>query len=218
MAKIAIIDDNPEQSGTILINLEIAINEYKSDLIPIVSLPFKDPNEYFNFIDINEVCVLILDEKLNDQSIDENGPVNYKGSQLVTLLRGKLKDFPIYSITAAAVADELKEKESEFEDVIPRGDFIEHTNKYFPRILRAANKYLEENLDELSEFNLLTTEISGGNKDPELIKKLQALQVKLELPFAGFDDRNAWLNEYESQINSLEQLNAIIKSKLDNKQ
>jgi len=217
MATIAIIDDNPEQSGTILINLEIAISEFKSDLFAITSLPFKDPNEYFNFIDINEVCVLILDEKLNDQSIDENGPVNYKGSQLVSFLREKLKDFPIYSITAAAVADELKEKESEFEDVIPRGDFIEHTNKYFPRILRAANKYLEENLDELSEFNFLTTEISGGSKDPKLIQKLQALQVKLDLPNSGFNDRNTWLNEYEEQINSLEKLNEIIKSKLDSK-
>lgn len=215
MATIAIIDDNPDQSGTILNNLEIAIHEFKSDLSVIESLPFKDPNEYFNFIDSKEICVLILDEKLNDQAIDKNGPVEYKGSQLVTFLREKLKDFPIYSVTAAAVTDELKESESEFEEVIPRGDFIEHTNKYFARILRASKNYLKENLDELSGFNFLTTEISGGNKDPELLKKLQALQVKLELPFVGFDDRNSWLNEYEKQINLLEELNTIIKSKLN---
>lgn len=217
MATIAIIDDNPEQSGTIVNNLEIAISEFSSDLVAITSLPFKDPNEYFTYINNNDVCVLILDEKLNDHPIDENGPIDYKGSELVTYLREKLKDFPIYSVTNFVAADELKDKESEFEEVIPRGDFIEHTNKYFSRIQRAAKNYLKENLDELSEFNFLTTEISGGNKDPELIKKLQALQVKLELPFSGFDDRNAWLNEYESQINSLKKLNAIIKSKLDNK-
>lgn len=218
MATIAIIDDNPEQSGTILNNLEIAINEFKSDFKAITSLPFRDPKEYFSFIETNEVCVLILDEKLNDQLIDDGGPIDYKGSQLVTYIRDALKDFPIYSVTNFVEADELKEKEGEFEDVIPRGDFIDHTNKYFPRILRAAQKYLKENLEELGEFNLLTKEISGGNKDPELIKKLQALQIKLELPFSGFDDRNAWLNEYESQISSLEKLNAIIRSKLDNTQ
>lgn len=215
MATIAIIDDNPEQSGTILNNLEIAISEFKSDLKAISSLPFKDPNEYFNFIDKNDICVLILDEKLNDQPIDENGPINYKGSQLVTFLREKLKDFPIYSVTNFVAADELKEKESEFEEVIPRGDFIEHTNKYFSRILRASKNYLNENLDELSEFNDLTIAISGGDKNPELITRLQALQVKLALPFSGFDERNAWLNEYENQIKSLEKLNEIIKSKLD---
>lgn len=218
MATIAIIDDNPEQSGTILTNLEIAINEFKSDFKVIASLPFRDTKEYFSFIENNEVCVLILDEKLNDQIIDDSGPIDYKGSQLVTYIREVLKDFPIYSVTNFVAADELKEKESEFEDVIPRRDFIDHTNKYLPRILRAAQKYLKENLEELSEFNSLTKEISGGNQDPELIKKLQALQIKLELPYSGFDDRNAWLIEYESQINSLEELNAIIKSKLENNQ
>lgn len=215
MATVAIIDDNPEQSETILRNLEIAISEFNSELKAITSLPFKDPNEYFNFIDKYDVCVLILDEKLNDQPIDEYGPIDYKGSQLVTFLREKLKDFPIYSVTNFVAADELKEKESEFEEVIHRGDFIEQTNKYFPRILRASKNYLKENLDELSEFNDLTIAISGGNKNPELIKKLQALQVKLELPFSGFNERNIWLNEYENQINLLEKLNEIIKSKMD---
>lgn len=215
MAHIAIIDDNPDQSGTILNNLEIAIQEFKSDLKVIAVLPFKDPSEYFNFIESNGICVLILDEKLNDQAVDDSGPVEYKGSQLVSFLREQLKDFPIYSVTAAAVTEELKEKESEFEEVIPRKDFIENTNKYFPRILRAAKNFLKENIDELSEFNILTTEISGGNTDPDLIKKLQALQVKLELPFSGFDDRNSWLNEYEKQINQLEEINNMIKAKLN---
>lgn len=217
MATIAIIDDNPDQSETILNNIEIEIQKLNSDLIVIAALPFKDPRDYFNFIYNNDICVLILDEKLNDQAVGNDGPVEYKGSQLVTILREQLKDFPIYSVTAAAVTEELKEKESEFEEVIPRGDFIDNTFKYFPRILRAANNYLNENLNELSEFNILTTEISSGNKDPELIKKLQALQVKLELPFSGFEDRNSWLNEYEKQINSLEELNAIIKTKLNRK-
>lgn len=215
MATIAIIDDNPEQSGTILNNLEIAISEFNSELNAITSLPFKDPNEYFNFIEKNDISVLILDEKLNDQPIDENGPIDYKGSQLVTFLREKLKDFPIYSVTNFVAADELKEKESEFEEVIPRGDFIEHTNKYFSRIQRASKSYLNEKANELSEFNNLTIAISGGDKNPELITRLQALQIKLELPFSGFNERNAWLNEYENQINSLEKLNEIIKSKLE---
>lgn len=217
MATVAIIDDNPEQSGTILNNLEIAISDFNSDLKAMALLPFKDPNDYFNFIENHNVCALILDEKLNDQSIDENGPIAYIGSQLVTFLREKLKDFPIYSVTNFVAADELKEKESEFEEVIPRRDFIENTNKYFSRILRASKSYLNVNVGELSEFNNLTIAISGGDKNPDLIKRLQAIQVKLELPFSGFNERNAWLKEYENQINSLEKLNELIKSKLDKK-
>lgn len=214
MATIAIIDDNPAQSSTILNNIEIAIDEFKSDLNVITALPFKDPKDYFTFIDKNQICVLILDEKLNDQPVDKDGPINYKGSDLVSYLRKALKEFPIFSITNFDSIDDLKEKYSEFEEIIKRSDFIENTNKYFPKIWRAAKNYLKENVDEFSEFNELTQAISGGNKDPELIKKLQALQVKLELPYSGFEDRNTWLNEYEKQIASLEELNNIIKSKL----
>ncbi len=217
MATIAIIDDNKDQSGTVRTNIEIALSELKSDLKVLASVPFTDPNDYFDFIEQNEICVLILDEMLNDQANDGNAPVDYKGSDLVTAIRTKLPDFPIFALTVIPTDGDLKEKYSQYEDIISRKEFYDDSNKYVPKFWRAAKNYLKENIDELSDFNVLTMEISGGNKDPELIKKLQALQVKLELPFSGFDDRNAWLNEYESQINSLEKLNKIIKSKLEKK-
>jgi hypothetical protein len=215
MPTIAIIDDNPEQSGTILTNIEIAIEELKSELNVITSLPFKNPEDYFKFIADKEVCVLILDEKLNDQEIDADGPINYIGSQLVKFLRSNLKDFPIYSVTNFVEADELKENESEFEEVIKRSDFIENTNKYLQRIIRASQNYLREHIDELSKFSELTVKISSGDNDPELIKELLALQVKLDLPISGFQDRNIWLNKYEEEIKALQSLSDEIKSSLN---
>jgi len=215
MEKIAIVDDNTEQSQTVQINIEISLGEIGSDLKVITTVPFQDPNDYFEFIEKNNICVLILDEKLNDQSIGENGPVNYKGSDLVSALRSRLPDFPIFALTVIPTDADLKEKYSLYEEIISRTEFYNNSNMYVPKFWRAAKNYLKENIDELSEFNYLTVEISGGNKDPELIKKLQALQVKLELPFSGFDDRNAWLNEYENQINSLEEIIKIFKSKID---
>lgn len=214
MATIAIIDDNKDQSGTVQNNIEIALTELGSDLKVITSVPFKDPNDYFSFFEKNEVCVLILDEMLNDQANDESGPVDYKGSDLVTALRAKLPDFPIFALTVIPTDGDLKHKYNLYEDIISRKEFYDDANKYVPKFWRAAKNYLKENIDEFSEFNELTKEIAGGSKDPELIKKLQALQIKLELPFSGFDDRNSWLNEYAEQIQSLTELNEIIKSKL----
>lgn len=215
MAKIAIIDDDTDQSGTVKDNLELSLNEIGSDLEVITSTPFQDPNDYFEFINKNEVCVLILDERLNDKSNDGNAPVDYLGSELVTALRRKLIEFPIFTITNYTGDGDLKEKYCEYEDVIIRKDFLFNTQKYAPKIWRSAKNYLKENIDELSLFNELTKEISGGNKNPDMLRKLQALQVKIELPFSGFDDRNAWLIEYEKQIDSLAKLNEIIKSKLE---
>jgi hypothetical protein len=217
MSSIAIIDDNTGQSETVKTNIEIALDEIGSNLVVITAVPFKNPNDYFQFIEENDICVMILDEMLNDQANDENGPVGYKGSDLVTALRTKLPDFPIFALTVIPSDADLKDKYSQYEEIISRKEFYDDANKFVPKFWRAAKNYLKENIDELSEFNVLTKEISGGNKDPDLIKKLQALQIKLELPFSGFDDRNAWLSEYEVQINSLETLNEIIKSKLDEK-
>jgi hypothetical protein len=215
MATIAVIDDNTEQSETICTNLEIEIDKNNSGLKVISSLPFRDLQTYFNFIEQNEVCVLILDEKLNDQSILDGKPVEYKGSDLVQFLRQTLKNIPIYSITSYHYVDELKENYSQFEDIIKRTDFIEDTEKYFKKIWRLANNYLKENIDELSEFNDTLTKISSGDNDPILQKKLKALQIKLQLPFAGFDDRRSWLEEYERKLVELEELNEMIKKNLD---
>lgn len=215
MAKIAIIDDNKDQSGTVQSNIELVLADLGSNLEVITSIPFNDPNEYFNFIAQNDICVLILDEMLNDQATEKNGPVSYKGSELVTTLRTKLPDFPIFALTVIPSDPDLKDKYSQYEEIISRKEFYDEPEKYVPKFWRAAKNYLKENVDELSQFNEITKEISGGNNDPELIVKLQALQVKLELPFSGFDDRNAWLTEYESQLNALEKLNEIFKAKLN---
>jgi hypothetical protein len=214
MAKIAIIDDNPDQSGTVQNNIEIELKKMRSTIEVITSLPFADPNDFFNYIQKNEVCVLIIDEMLNDQSIGERGPVSYKGNQLVTTLREHLKEIPIFALTVIPTDPDLKSKFSQYEDIISRKEFYDNAEVYVPKFWRAAKNYLKENIDEFNEFNELTKEISGGNNDPTLLKRLQALQVKLELPFSGFDDRKNWLNKYEDQINSLEKLNTLIKSKL----
>ncbi|MBB1644947.1 hypothetical protein [Sphingobacterium sp. UME9] len=215
MAAIAIIDDNFEQSETICANLEIEIEKNNSNLKVISSLPFRDLQAYFNFIEQNDVCILILDEKLNDQSILDGKPVEYKGSDLVKFLRHTLKNIPIYSVTSYHYVEELKESYSQFEDVIKRTDFIEETEKYFKKMWRLANNYLKENITELSEFNDILTKISSGDTTPDLQQRLKALQVKLELPFAGFDDRRSWLEEYDKKLGELQSLNEAIKKKLN---
>jgi hypothetical protein len=209
---IAIIDDNPDQSSTAKLNIELELEGLVSSLEVITSFPLKDPNEYFDFIDRNNVCVLILDEKLNDQSFEDHGPVDYTGSQLVTILRSRLKDFPIFALTVINTDKDLSEKFSLYEDIIGRGDFIENASKYVPKIWRAAKNYLNENDEAYSRFNELSKIVSNGSEDEILIKEFQSLQAKLELSFSGFEDRNSWLNEYENQINRLEEIRDKLNS------
>lgn len=213
MPTIAIIDDNPEQSLTAKYNIELELENMSSTIEVITSFPFREFKEYFNFIEKNEVCVLLLDEQLNDQKFDQKGPVDYLGSQLVSVLRESLKDFPIFALTVTPNKEELTAKYALYEDVIGRLDFIENTEKFVPKILRSAKNYLTKTAIGYERFNELAQIISAGNEDEVLIKELQDLQAKLELPFSGFESKNSWLNEYEKQINELEELNKLIQSK-----
>lgn len=219
MSQIAIIDDNPEQSGTLKKFLQHYLNRFGSDLIVIDQYPFANIELYFDFIHENDVCVLILDEKLNDQATPEGGPVSYKGNELVSELRKKLKDFPIFMVTTFSTEAELVAKTSEFEYILSRAEITQDDDgyKYVPIIIRSAQRYLDSNNEELSEFNKLTKRVAAGDRDPEIVKRLEALQVKLELPSTGFDDRKIWLDEYEDHIKELEVLKNDLQKKLNEK-
>lgn len=214
MANIAIIDDNPEQSGTVKNNLIIGLEELGSDLEVITLFPFHNLNDYFTFIEANEVCVLILDEKLNDQTFDEIGPVEYKGSQLVKILRERLKDFPIFSISVISTDKDLNQQYNQFEEIISRRDFYEEPMKYVPKIWRAAKTFLLEQDKAFKEYGELTNKVANGDVNKDVISRFKELQLKLDLPISGFDDRTTWLNNYEEQINKLEELKIKIQNQL----
>jgi len=219
MPQIAIIDDNPEQSSTLKKTLDHYLQKFGSDLTVIIQYPYADIEQYFDFINQNEICVLILDERLNDQTTPEGAPVDYKGNELVGELRKKLKDIPIFMVTTYSPDDDLLAKFSEFEYILTRGEITEEADgyKFVPIIIRSAQRYLDANNEELSEFNELTQKVAAGNSDPSLIQRLEALQVKLELPNSGFDDRKVWLDEYENHIKELEALKNDLQQKLNEK-
>lgn len=220
MPQIAIIDDNTDQSSTLKKTLEHYLNKFGSNLTVITQFPFQDIEQYFEFIENNEVCVLILDERLNDQSGPDSGPVAYKGNQLVTELRERLKDFPIFMITTYPPDDDLLSKFSQFEYILTRQEITEDEeggNKFVPIIIRSAQRFLDSNNKELGEFNELTKQVAAGNTDPETLERLKALQVKLELPTVGFNDRSVWLDEYQAHIEKLEALKKELWQKLQEK-
>lgn len=216
MSNIAIIDDNKEQSGTLATTINHYLRELNSDLGVITQTPFHDENDFFSFIHDNDVCVLILDEKLNVVAEDGNTPVDYLGNQLVEKLRKKLKDFPIFMISNYIQDEELQAKFDQFDNMFTRSDLTENEDgkKFIPIIIRSAQRFLKSNNAELSEFNQLTQEIASGDTDQTKMERLRALQVKLQIPFAAFDDRAGWLDKYQEHIAELEALEKELKEKI----
>jgi DNA-binding NtrC family response regulator len=212
MAKIAIIDDNKEQRETLRIALKLYLKKRKSSLEVIDIFPFQTYDQYYPWIDEQEICVLIFDERLHNDSEGDLEPVGYRGNDLVMKIREHYKDIPIFTVTAHIDDEELQARFNEFDYIITRDSF---DDKYVDIIVRASQRYLKENQEELSEFDDLAKKIAAGKGEGVDLEKLKALQVKLQIPLMNdLKDREDWLEEYEKQIQSLESIKETLAKRI----
>lgn len=212
MARIAIVDDNKEQRETLRISLRLYLKRKGSSLEVIDIFPFDTYEKYYQWIIDEDVCLLIFDERLQNDSEGGLGPVAYRGNDLVIKIRERFKDIPIFTVSAHIDDEELQARFNEFDYIISRDSFDE---KYVDIIIRSSQRYLEENQKELTEFDELTRKIAAGEGDPSSLERLKALQLKLQIPFINdLKDRESWLDEYEKQIQALEEINRILAEKL----
>lgn len=212
MSKLAIVDDNKEQRETLKIKLTLFLKKRESTLEVIDIFPFKTFDEYYTWIDDNEICALIFDERLHE-SHDGQEPVGYRGNELVSKIRERFKDLPIFTVTAHIDDEELQAKFGEFDHIITRNEFDE---KYVDIIIRASQRFLKENQKELSLFDDLTKRVALGTAVGDDFEKLKALQLKLHIPLSNdLKDREDWLKEYEKQISSLQNIKDMLEGKLN---
>jgi hypothetical protein len=211
MSRIAIVDDNREQRESMRIKLSLFLKKKESTLQVIDIFPFQTFDEYYSWIESNEICLLIFDERLHESQGD-NEPVAYRGNELVTKVRERFKDLPIFTVTAHIDDDELQAKFSEFDYIITRHDFDE---RYIDIMIRASQRYLTENQKELAEFDDLTKQVAVGSASSSSIERLRALQLKLHIPLStDLKDREDWLKEYEKQIVLLNEIKGRLEQKL----
>lgn len=219
MNRIAIIDDNHDQRETLKRAIEVYLQKRESSLEVIDIYPFETKNflEYIDWINQNDISVLIFDERMHNESENGKGPVGYRGNELVLKIREKFKFIPVFTITSHIGDEELQEKFGEFEYIIGREDFIDNGEKYVDIILRASQRYLDEHEKELTEYEQLTKKVAsgGGNKDDQ--ERLRALQIKLHIPLNDFTDRESWLKEYSDHIKELEDYKKELERKISQK-
>ncbi len=214
MWQFLIVDDNHEQAETVQTNIEIELAKTKLPFHVNIIFPYENTEEYFAYFSANDVCVLIIDEKLNAKPNKEGVSVDYMGHDLVSVIRGRHKDLPIYTITGYSTDAEVLNKFSEYEYIIGRKEFYAHADKYVPLMVRAATKFVDRFSSALGELTQIAQEIAAGESSPEKLERLQALQLSVELPIIGYDDRKKWLEEYESHIAELEELREELARKL----
>ena len=218
MPKIIIIDDNQDLSDTLRKQLSRNLRNLGSDLDVITRLPFKARDQYYAFLDSEDACALILDQRLTDIPLPGGDAVGYQGNDLGIELRKKLKDIPIFVITAYPTdAPGLKESFGDFENIIGRNEFNDNSEQYTKQILRTVHRYFKENRAELYELGELSTRIAQGETSDEALQQLESLQVKLAIPISDYPERTAWLNGFEVQIDRMNELRDLLERRLEEK-
>jgi HAMP domain-containing protein len=182
MVAIGIIDDRDEDRSFIESFFRLAGVEDSWRIMAI--RPFDDLNAYPVWISENKVCVLVIDELL-DEIVLDGSAVNYKGHDLIEFLRGRTKTLPLFVITAHSNETQLVAKFKDIEGIIERSDFYRDYANYVPRITRSAQQYLHIFQEELIELAQISRDIAMGNSiSDEEKRKLIALQTKLDIEYS----------------------------------
>ena len=116
MKNIGLIDDKDKSRRAFMLKLNLELEKLYAGWKVIDSKPFQDPEAYRQWILENEISVMIIDERLDEEKLEDGSYVKYFGSDLVKVLRNYFKDIPIYCITNIEITDHLKNALNYFND------------------------------------------------------------------------------------------------------
>lgn len=183
--KILIVDDRADVRGTLREMVELHLPQ-DADIEVDDMFPLDDVEGYASYIHENDIAALLLDERLNEARNPDTGRhIPYFGHEVVGSLRSALPDFPIYVVTTFRTDSDLVAKESEFEDVVERGEFQKEPQKYTNRIQRAASRFREAMRQQLQILDELTTKAAHGALTEGERDTLAGVRQLLGLPFSG---------------------------------
>lgn len=214
MTTIGVIDDRDEERQIIVDGINLSKNDDTWNVVdnkPLLSL-----EEYPAWISQNKVCSLIIDELLDEKT---NGgiAVEYKGHDLVGYVRQRFPTLPIFVITSYPNDPSLRERFKDVESIIARQDFGLDYKNYVPRIVRAAQQYLNVFQNELSELSIFAQKVATGEDVSEDEKnRAQAIQTKLDIAYSTdtMSDVSNWLDEATTLINKIEALRKEIEGRM----
>lgn len=210
MPKIVIIDDRNDYRITLrrLIDTHLVENWVSIDIEPLKKL-----EEYSDWLYQNEISIIILDERLHEQTDD----IKYDGHDLVEYVRKHKPEIPIFIITSWPRDSELRKRFKDVEDIIPRKEFAKQANEYVPRIIRSGQKFYDTFYEELNKMSILSEKIAKGEANKEDIGNLQALRIKLNFGYQSetFIKNDALLEKLEKQLEELDNIKKEIEKKIN---
>ncbi|MDP8269000.1 MAG: hypothetical protein P9L97_09755 [Candidatus Tenebribacter davisii] len=214
---IGIIDDRKKIRLMIKERIELTLESIEVKLPVVDTPPFQHKEKCVDWINKNGITILLVDEKLKEQSEVGEISVKYNGHELVSIIRKSFKELPVYIVATIIDDKNLTDNLGEYDSVIKRGDFEKNSEQFVLRFIRSAQRYRElheKELLTLSELSELVATNSAKKKDYD---KLRSLQTKLNLPYNTelIYSKQTWLNEFNNKTKELERLAEEIKVYLE---
>lgn len=215
MPVLGIIDDRKDIRDTLVRRIKNNIEKLVEAWEVIGISPFIKMSDYVNWIDSEDIAVIILDQRLTETADSGKEHVSYNGHQLVSYLRQTYKEIPIYMITTFKEDDkrEIESKFKEFDDILSRDEFNKKASEYVSRFIRSGQKYIETQKERLSLLSTISEKIAKGEATEDEVKQAKAIQKELEIPviIESLTERKDWLTNIDDKVKELEKLNKEIE-------
>lgn len=215
MKNIGLIDDKDRSRRAFMLKLNLKLEELYPDWKIIDSKPFKDTEEYRQWILENEISLLILDERLDEEKLDDGSYVKNFGSDVVKELRDFFKDIPIYCITNIEITDHLKDALGYFNLILSRKKFDDDIDNYLNSFVKSGVSFYTEFQKELGRLGELSELIAKGEATEKDLAEIQSLQTRLIIPHMtkALVSRENYLTELEKNIEKIKSMQeTLIKS------
>lgn len=219
MKNIGLIDDKDKSRRAFMLKLNLELEKTFPGWSVIDSKPFTEPDTYRQWILENEISVLIIDERLDEEKLEDGTYVKYFGSDLVKELRNYFKDIPIYCITNIEITEQLKNALGYFNLILSRNKFDDDIDNYLNSFIRSGISFYTEFQRELGRLGELSEMIAKGNASEEDLKEIHSLQTTLLIPHwtGELKSRENYLTELENKIDEIKSMQEELIKYLDNK-
>jgi hypothetical protein len=214
MPSIGLIDDRTEQRTTLARNIRHGLESSKGWTL-IERAPLEKITEYPSWIRENDMAVLVVDERLNEQAANGR-PAGYEGHDVIEFLRPRLPTFPLYVVTSYEDDHNVQDSGPKVEDVVPRSHLNQDPEKYTTRLVRAGSRYWQNYQDDLAELSRLAARIASGRSTEDEVKAADAIrqQLGLAFPLADISTLSQWIGSASEEVRKLNELRERIEKHL----
>ena len=216
---IGIIDDRNSVRKSFARKIALRLEELYPGWSVIDRKPFQTKEEYAAWILEEEITVLIIDERLNEEAISKGNTADYYGHDLAQELRIKFKDLPVYSITSHKVTAALKKAFKNFNLILNRREFDEEIDMYLNLMVRSGEDFFAKNEVQLNRLGELADKIAEGTANKKNRDEALAIQTNLQIPHLTEDieNREKYLDQLEKNLQELKSLQAKLSEALNAK-